>query len=422
MNVVNQSLRDAAGSEEIILFDVTRLVALHWKGRRANGIDRICLAYLRYFAPRAQAVLQHRGVIRIFSRSASRRLFVLLAGDRSRGVRLRLVLHLAGALTRLHQPRPNGLYLNVSHTDYDLPAHVRWIERHGLRAIYLVHDLIPILHPDHCRPHAVKRHTGRVASALRHGAGIIVGSVAVACDLHTHAARLCLPVPPVAVASLAGAALPRDAPPAGDDDYFLCVGTIEGRKNHDLLRMVWEQMNATARSRPPKLVIVGQWGTGTAALREALAASQMVGGLIEIVEDCDDDALASLMLGARAVLMPSLAEGFGLPMAEALALGVPVIASDLPCFREVGQGIPCLLDPHDVSGWTAKIVAFDLAASRRQRRIDALRGYCPPNWDDHFEQVDQWMATITRTPNANLRAGTGRLTPARRHIDLGTAS
>jgi glycosyltransferase involved in cell wall biosynthesis len=422
MDVVNHSLQDAAGSEELVLFDVTRLVALHWTGRRANGIDRICLAYLRHFAPRALAVLQHRGVIRVLSRAASHRLFVLLAGDRCRGVRRRLVLHLAGALTRLHQPRPNGFYLNVSHTDYDLPAHVRWIERHGLRAIYLVHDLIPILHPDHCRPAAVKRHTGRVASALRHGAGIIVGSAAVARDLHTHAARQRLPSPPIAVAPLAGAALPRDAPPRADTDYFLCVGTIESRKNHDLLRKVWEQMRATAGNTPPQLVIVGQWGTGVTVLRKALVASQMVGGLIEIVEDCDDDALASLMLGARAVLMPSLAEGFGLPMAEALALGVPVIASDLPCFREVGQGIPCLLDPHDVSGWKAKIVAFDRAASRRQRRIDALRGYRPPTWDNHFEQVDRWMATITRTPVADLRTGTGRATPARRHIDLGTAN
>lgn len=103
MDVVNHSFRDAAGSEELVLFDVTRLVALHWTGRRANGIDRICLAYLRHFASRALAVLQHRGVIRVLSRSASHRLFVLLAGDRCRGVRRRLVLHLAGALTRLHQ-------------------------------------------------------------------------------------------------------------------------------------------------------------------------------------------------------------------------------------------------------------------------------------------------------------------------------
>ena len=422
MDGVNHRFGQGAKGEEPVLLDVTRLVELRWTGRLANGIDRVCLAYLRHFAPRAQAVVQHRGVIRVLSRSASRRLFVLLAGRRGGGVRYRLALNLAAALLRSHPPRPGSLYVNVSHTDYDLPAHVRWIERHELRAVYLIHDLIPIVHPEHCRPHAVRRHTDRVQSALRYGAGIIVGSAAVARDLRAHAAQLRLPCPPVAIAPLAGAALSRTAPTPVDSDYFLCVGTIESRKNHVLLLNVWDRLRTMPGLDVPRLVVIGRWGTGVGSLRAALAASGMAGGLIEIVEDCDDDALATLMQGARAVLMPSLAEGFGLPMAEALALGVPVIASDLPCFHEVGQGIPCLLDPHDVAGWTEKIAAFDGPASRRQRRIDALRGYCPPNWDDHFEQVAPWMATLTRLPTTERRSGNDQPASAGCPIDLGTAN
>jgi glycosyltransferase involved in cell wall biosynthesis len=422
MDGVNHCFGQAAEGEDLVLLDVTRLVELRWTGRLANGIDRVCLAYLHHFSSRAQAVVQHRGVIRVLSRSASRRLFALLADRRGRFVRYRLVLHLAAAVLRSHPPRPGSLYVNVSHTDYDLPAHVRWIERHDLRAAYLIHDLIPILHPAHCLPHAVGRHANRVASALQHGAGIIVGSAAVARDLRAHAAQMRLPCPPVAVAPLAGAALCPAAPTPVDSDYFLCVGTIESRKNHGLLLNVWERLRATPGLDVPRLVIVGRWGTGVGALRAALAASGMAGCLIEIVEDCDDDALATLMQGARAVLMPSLAEGFGLPMAEALALGVPVIASDLSCFHEVGQGIPCLLDPRDVAGWTEKIAAFDGPASRRQRRIDALRGYCPPNWDDHFEQVAPWMATLARLPASRRRSGNDQTAPADCPIDLGTAS
>lgn len=399
----------AAGAGPVLL-DVTRLIALRWTARPANGIDRVCLAYLRHFGGRAQAVVQHRGVIRALDRDASRRLFGDLACEGAPGARARLAMHLAGALAGGGQPAPGSVYLNVGHTDFDLPAHGEWSSCHALRAVYLIHDLIPILHPEHCRPHAVARHTGRVESALRCGAGLIVGSAAVADDLVAHAARSDLACPPVMVAPLAGARLAAGTPlPSAPAAYFLCVGTIESRKNHLLLLKVWERLAARLGSAAPRLVIVGRWGSGSGPVRTALERSGKAGGLIEVIEDCGDTALAALMQGARAVLMPSLAEGFGLPMAEALTLGVPVIASDLRCFREVGQGIPWLLDPHDVDGWTDRIAAFDGAAALRQRRIDALRGYCPPTWDEHFERIDPWLATLApRAASAPRRLATGR--------------
>ena len=60
-----------------ILLDVTRLVSLAWTKRRSTGIDRVCEAYARHFAPRARAVVQHRGVVKVFSRRDSDTLFWL---------------------------------------------------------------------------------------------------------------------------------------------------------------------------------------------------------------------------------------------------------------------------------------------------------------------------------------------------------
>ncbi len=382
-----------------LLLDATRLVAWCWSGRQPTGIDRVCIEYARHFARRAQAVVQHRGVIFTLGPSASQRLFDLVVEDVGQNGRSKVVRHLAGALSS-HRPAAAGsLYLNVGHTDYDLSGHARWIARRHLRAIYLVHDLIPILHPEHCRPRAVARHTGRVRGALRCGSGIVVGSAAVANDLHDYADRNYLARPPVVVSPLAGADLRgRNASDSAAGNYFLCVGTIESRKNHILLVRVWERLFARMGAAAPRLVLAGRWGSGSDAFREALLASKMVGGLVQVVDECDDDMLAGLMTGSRAVLMPSRAEGFGLPMAEALALGVPVIASDLPCFREVGQGIPSLLNPDDLAGWEARIVELYLAASQRQRRTDALRGYRAPTWKEHFARIEPWLETIGVTP------------------------
>ncbi len=377
------------------LLDVTRLVALRWTARIENGIDRVCLAYLRRYRGTALAVVQHRGIIRVLEPRASQNLFDLLecSGECSKPA---LVAQIAKAVASGHEPARGSVYLNAGHTDYDLAAHARWVRRHGLKPVYLLHDLIPLTHAEHCLAHAVRRHRGRVIGALKLGAGIIVTTRAVEHDLRRFAALHGLRTPPVTVAPIAGAPLKtQGTPPAVLPGYFLCVGTIESRKNHRLLIDVWERLARRLGDDVPRLVIVGAWGRGSSEVRRALKASDKVGGIVEVIDRCDDDELARLMMGARAVLMPTLTEGYGLPMAEALALGVPVIASDIPCFHEVGQGIPLLLDPCDADAWEAKLAEFDNAAARRQRQIVRLHGYNPPTWEAHFANVDPWIEATT---------------------------
>ncbi len=377
------------------LLDVTRLVALRWSGRIENGIDRVCLAYLRHYRSTALAVLQHRGLLRVLNTRASQNLFDLLEyfGESAKPA---LAAQIVKAVASVHQPVRGSVYLNAGHTDYDLAAHARWVQRHGLKPVYLLHDLIPLTHAEHCRTHAVRRHRGRVIGALKLASGIIVTSKAVAHDLRRFASQHGLRTPPVTVAPIAGARLKTvTTPPAVRPGYFLCVGTIESRKNHQLLIDVWERLARRLGDDVPRLVIAGAWGSGSSGVRRTLRASDMLGGVVEVVDRCDDDELARLMMGARALLMPTLAEGYGLPMAEALALGVPVIASDIPCFHEVGHGIPSLLDPRDPDAWEAKVAEFDDAAARRQRQIVRLHGYQPPTWEAHFANVDPWIEAAT---------------------------
>src|SRR5262249_33711357 len=101
-----------------------------------------------------------------------------------------------------------------------------------------------------------------------------------------------------------------------------------------------------------------------------------------------DRAVTDLLAGARALVMPSFAEGFGLPVAEALALGTPVICSDIPALREVGRGGPEHLDPADPAAWCEALAAYvDLDSPRRQAQLARLDAWRAPSWDDHLDRV-----------------------------------
>lgn len=105
--------------------------------------------------------------------------------------------------------------------------------------------------------------------------------------------------------------------------------------------------------------------------------------------------LAALMQGATALLMPSFAEGYGLPVLEAAACGLPVVASDIPVIREVAGPFARFVDPNDALGWMTAVEA--LAAPDSALRADLaarLAGYEPPGWGGYFERIEAALAGL----------------------------
>jgi alpha-1,3-rhamnosyl/mannosyltransferase len=127
--------------------------------------------------------------------------------------------------------------------------------------------------------------------------------------------------------------------------YALVVGTLEPRKNLIAALDAYAQLPDSMRRRCP-LVVAGMhgWKTGSFAPRlRTLARS----GSVQPLGFVDDAELPFLYAGARVFLYPSLYEGFGLPALEAMASGVPVIASNLSCMPEVVGAAGRLVDPRD---------------------------------------------------------------------------
>ncbi len=381
-----------------VTLDITRLL------RRVGyatptGIDRVELAYARALLalPTARFEAALPGLDRLgYARAALARLIARAeqgwAAGASPGIDT-----VAAAWAGLRAPSRSAagsIRLIVSHQHLDRLDQAA--TRHGERLCVYLHDAIPAQFPEYARPGGADRHRRRLRNAARFADAILVNSHATARAIEPYLAEAGRQ-PPVMVAPLGiephWAARPQM--PSADPPYFLCLGTIEPRKNHLLLLHIWRAMAQRSPETMPRLILAGRRGWENEQVIDLLDRCPTLQGHVVEAGRVGDRALAALIAGARAVLMPSFAEGFGLPVAEALALGVPVIASDLPALRETGGHVPDYLDPLDGPGWIAAVQDHARTdSSMRAAQLDRMRDWSAPRWDAHFAQVFAFLEAL----------------------------
>jgi glycosyltransferase involved in cell wall biosynthesis len=162
-----------------------------------------------------------------------------------------------------------------------------------------------------------------------------------------------------------------------------------------MLLHVWTRLVQRLGPNAPLLLIVGQRGWECEQALDLLDRSELLKGAVSEISDCDDATLANHLANARALLFPSHVEGYGLPIVEALRAGTPVIASDLPVFREIAGDVPEYLDPLDGPAWEAAILDYaDEFSVKRADQLERLAAYRPPSWKDHLTKVESWFAIL----------------------------
>ncbi len=392
-----------------MIIDVTRLVDRALKGRRPTGVDRVCLAYIEHFSrdPQrvCQAMIRFGGRWVIPSVAQSQILFQALLATVPPAATLRWVV-VRAYVTAWAKPR-STLLLNAGHSGLDDPAYGRTIKRRGWQALYFLHDLIPLSHPEYCRAGEAAKHEQRLLTMVETGSGIIVNSAATNRMLHAWASENQRVLPPTTVALLAAAPLSAvaDSAPLSavahtglfpfGEPYFVVLGTLEPRKNHLLLLHLWRQMAVDLGAACPRLVVIGQRGWDCEQVVDMLDRCSALRGVVLEKPGCSDGDLALYLRHARALLFPSFEEGYGMPLVEALVAGLPVLASTLPVFHEIAGTIPEYLDPLDGVGWRRAIVDYcDRENPRRMAQLQRLVGYRPPTWPQHFAGVDDFLGKI----------------------------
>jgi glycosyltransferase involved in cell wall biosynthesis len=217
--------------------------------------------------------------------------------------------------------------------------------------VLTIHDLSFEDHADTVAP-ATLRYRVLVPRALRRGAVVVASAEAVADQLRE---RYRLAADRVVVAPLGvGAqwfAPPGPRPVGLPGEYVLFTGNLEPRKNLPVLLAAMALLHRERRDVPP-LVLVGPPGWGP-----ALDAAALPEGAVLTPGYLSGRDLVAAVAGASLLVLPSRAEGFGLPPLEALATGTPVVASDLPVLREVLGGHASYVPPGDAESLAAAIGA-----------------------------------------------------------------
>jgi glycosyltransferase involved in cell wall biosynthesis len=292
------------------------------------------------------------------------------------------------------------VYIHTSHFLLEYPKAFRWIKKNDVPSIFFVHDVIPIDYPEYCAQGSRDRHLKRLETVSELADLVLVNSNFTARALASHFSDRNVKAPAIKLAPLAidDAFLKpgRLMPSRADTKYFVCIGTIEPRKNLSLLMTVWRRLVERHGIDTPRLVLVGRRGWENENVVDYLERSAIIAPFVAEIAGLTDAGLASLVAGAAAVLSPSLIEGFGLPIAESLTLGVPVIASDIEAHREVGGDCAIYLDPIDGPAWVETIEAFmQPQSSCRAQAVLRAQKFKANSWSRHVDlALEEIMASI----------------------------
>lgn len=268
------------------------------------------------------------------------------------------------------EARPGDIYVSVEWAPplLEQAGHaLKRLRARGVRCYFTVHDLLPLRLP-HCFPDDVPVRMRRwFDSVVELADGITCVSATVADEVRSEVASLALPHPPwvepfhlgadfspAGVAACGDAALNDDerallariAEP--DGATLLMVGTLEPRKGHAQVLEALE--HCWAEDLALNLVIVGKQGWNVDSLVRRLRRHAQKGRRLHWIEGASDALLQRLYARCDGLVAASLGEGFGLPLIEAAHHGIPILARDIPVFREVAGEHASYFQAADAAG------------------------------------------------------------------------
>lgn len=372
--------------------------------RLRGGFHRARAATLRIVPSRALRNLLHSQRLEFGLRS-------LVHGATNLRRRLKSTMRPSARVVKFHAS--DVLVLLDPSWSVDLSRELARARAAGATIWVVVYDLIPLLRPDLAPEGSSLLMDKWLRRALRYADGLLGISRCVADDLKTHLARRDFTSPVTidyfylgADLNAQSASLPLDgvaracAGPPGC--VFLIVGTIEPRKNHALVLAAFDRL--WAQGLDVRLLVFGRLGWRSDELARHLRGHSEYGHRLFWMDSGTDSELDYAYRHASALIFASLSEGFGLPLVEAMRYGLPVIASDIPVFRELGLDYPTYFDFADPASLEGAIRAH--LAGGTDTKTD---GATPRAWLSWVESAQMLLAKVTS--DAHIQASTRSRAP-----------
>jgi glycosyltransferase involved in cell wall biosynthesis len=284
----------------------------------------------------------------------------------------------------------------------------RRLKAKGVIVVILNHDVIPVLLPEVCHPNTLISFPEAVADQLQYADYALATSRGVERDLLRVAERYLGRSVTTRVITLGADFETASNDLAADDDnlfpelaslrYLLAVGTIEPRKNYEILLQAFDRLDA----QDAALVIVGRKGWMSEEFAASLERHSDFGKRLFWYTAVEDQTLLELYRGAFAAVLPSLYEGYGLPAVEALTQGCPTIVSDAGSLPEVTRGHAAVFDRSDSEALFAILDRLYRDEAYRAELRQRAAGFRPTSWQDAGQSVRAALDDIAHGRSYNF--------------------
>lgn len=263
---------------------------------------------------------------------------------------------------------------------------------HGFHFVMTVHDLIPVYARETCDQGTSEVFQAFLRKSFRYVDGILSVSENTARDIKRYARSISVDCPPIYVTQN-GSSFNEffQAEPIKKasqlENYVLFVSTIEGRKNHQLIFRVWQELMEDGVD-VPSVVCVGRLGWRANEFLQQLVSTRYLNGKFRILSDISDSELDILYENAMFTVYPSLYEGWGLPVGESLVKGKICVTTQNSSLPEVGGEFAVYIDASDISSTKQAIRKLIEDSTYRQGLEEKIRdSYQPIRWSEVSSRI-----------------------------------